>query len=72
MAKSVGDLTVSLHIDIDVDGQPVTELMQVPATMRDMGGDGIHIHLSLDAAKLAQVIMPHIVKQARLPTGIHG
>ena len=58
------DVTVKVHFDIDLDGEPITHLMEMPAAVEDMGKDkGLTVHLHLDGRKLATALLPHILRE---------
>lgn len=67
----VSDLTVQVHLDIDVNGEPVTHLLRLPASV-ESDKQGMTVHLHLDAAQLAKALLPELTKllhqQARSDT----
>lgn len=61
---SIGSATIKVHLDIDLDGEPVTHLMEMPASVEDMDEHkGLTVHLHLDARKLAKALAPHIARE---------
>ena len=65
--------TLAIHLDFDLNGEPVTHFLKVPAQLEDMNnGAGLTVHLHIDARELARVIlreMPSITReQTRLRT----
>lgn len=64
MAKSEAwnMLTVAVHLNIDLNGEPITRVLNMPASMAPIGSvhDGLHIYLDLDGRKLAEALLPHI------------
>lgn len=70
MATTVA--TVTVHVHMDLDGEPVKLLVESPtsATLHDQPG-GLEITLHLDGQKLADALLPHIIRgisrSVRLP-----
>lgn len=67
---SISELTVKIHLDVDLNGEPVTHILEMPATYEGMtkSQPGMTLHLHLDAAKLAKALLPELAKQLRLQT----
>lgn len=65
MPSKISDLTVTVHLDIDLNGEPVTQVLSMPATMElpeRRFQPGMTLHLHLDAAKLAKALLPDLLK----------
>lgn len=65
---NLNDMTVTVHLDIDLNGEPVTQVLEMPATVevpKRRFQPGMTVHLHLDAAKLAKALMPELAKLAR-------
>ena len=59
----MGEITVTVHLDMDINGQPVEHIYSEPATMEPLDKhQGLTVHLHLDAAKLAKAIYPELAK----------
>lgn len=64
MASRMSELTVQVHLDIDLNGEPVTRVLSMPATMElpeRRYQPGMTVHLHLDAAKLAKALLPELL-----------
>lgn len=61
---SVNDLTVQVHLEIDLNGEPVTRVLSMPASMEpfDKASGGMTVHLHLDAAKIAKALLPELMR----------
>lgn len=64
MASKIADLMVAVHLDIDLNGEPVTHVLEMPATMElseRRYQPGMTVHLHLDARKLAKALLPDLL-----------
>ncbi|MGZ6360762.1 MAG: hypothetical protein ACXWP0_03675 [Ktedonobacterales bacterium] len=70
---AASDVTVKVSVHIDIDGTPISTIIEQPATaMMREHGEGLAVYLHLDGAKLAKAIMPHFVSQVRKDSGMGG
>jgi len=61
MASNATALTVKVSLDIDVNGEPVTRLLEMPASI-EQHERGMTVHLHLDMARLARALAPELTK----------
>ena len=68
----INKLTVTIHFDIDLNGEAVTHVLEMPATWEglDKKQPGMTLHLHLDAAKLAEAIYPELMKVIQRKTRV--
>lgn len=65
MASTVSELTVTVHFDIDLNGEPVTHVLSMPATMElpeRRYQPGMTLHMHLDGAQLAKALLPELMR----------
>jgi len=64
MADVRGNVTVTVHLDMMLNGESVNHMLTVPALMEPFGkNEGLVVHLHLDADALAKSIYPAIRDQ---------
>ena len=61
------DTTISVHLDFDLNGEPVTHLLRTPASI-ESDKRGMTIHLHLDGAQLAKALLPELMALLRQQT----
>jgi hypothetical protein len=62
----ISKVTVTVHLDIDLCGEPVTHVLKMPAEIEPLSNHGgMTVHLHLDAAQLAKALYPELVKVMR-------
>ena len=68
---SISDTTVTVHLDFDLNGEPVTHLMRTPASV-ESDRRGMTVHLHLDGAQLAKALLPELMRliQQQTRTGV--
>lgn len=56
------EVTVTVHLNIDLNGEPITRVLNMPASIAPFDKqDGIHIYLDLSARALADALLPYVV-----------
>ena len=65
-----GKITVQVHLDIDLNGEPITHVLEMPASIENPAATnrGLVVHLHLDGRTLAKALLPHIL--AEMPSAI--
>ena len=57
-------ITVQVHLDIDLNDEPITHVLEMPASMEPMEKNGgLTVHLHLDGKKLARALAPYIARE---------
>ena len=64
---SISDTTVTVHLDFDLNGEPVTHTMRTPASV-ESDKRGMTLHLHLDGAQLAKALLPELMALIRQQT----
>jgi hypothetical protein len=63
---ALDEVTIKLHLDMTLNGEPITKILEAPAEMEELKGThGMVIHLHLDADKFAKVMSQVMVQQVR-------
>lgn len=66
------EITICVHLDMELNGEPITRVLTMPASVEPIGErEGLHVHLDLDAHKLAEALLPHLVRMIRARTGLN-
>lgn len=72
---SLGTVTVAVHLDIDLNGEPITRMVEMPATYENRVHDeprGLSVHLHLDGKQLAKALLPELVQLIREQSGVRS
>ena len=65
--------TLTIHLDFDLNGEPVTRYLTMPGEVEDMKkGRGLTVHLHIDGRKLAKAILPDLVRYIRNTSHVRG
>ena len=61
---ATSDMTVEVRIQITLDGEPITRVLEAPATFAGMDGSGkpLRLFLALDGRKFAQALNPQVAE----------
>jgi hypothetical protein len=66
MPHSLSDVYITVHLDIDINGEPITRIINAQAEMEvpENTEGKIHLHLHLDGMELARILYPAICEIA--------
>ena len=70
MAKA-SELTVVVHLNIDLNGEPVTHVLNMPASLQE-SANGLHVFLDINSRALAKALLPDILALIRQEQQVRG
>jgi hypothetical protein len=61
---NAGELTIKVHLKVDLCGGPITHVMEAPAFWSDPPeGEGLQLFIVLDGEKFAKELYPLVVDE---------